>query len=114
MATRSFRVRSDVTDATPKVREDFGYFSYDKFLKKLVWRKFHSESLVNEYRLESVSADDKSFEFVTVRIEKLPPGWRAKKSYRLLSADEFEETFSLAPPDKEFDVFTVAHLKKVM
>ena len=100
-------------DAPPRVREDFGYFSYDKFLKKIVWRQFHSEGFVNEYQLESAGADGKSLEFVTVRIENLPSGWRAKKSYRVLSADEFEETFSLAPPDKEFDVYTVAHLKRV-
>src|SRR5271157_5459124 len=28
------------SDAAPKVREDFGYFSYDKFLKTIVWRQF--------------------------------------------------------------------------
>jgi|ERR1039457_483128 hypothetical protein len=100
-------------NAAPEVREDFGYFSYDKFLKKIVWRQFHSEGFVNEYRLDSVSADGKLFEFITVRIENLPAGWRAKKSYRLLSADELEETFSLAPPDKEFEIYTVAHLRRV-
>jgi len=61
----------------------------------------------------SVSADAKSLEFVTVRIENLAAGWRAKKSYRILSTDEFEETFSLAPPGKDFEVFTIAHLKRV-
>jgi len=99
--------------AQPETREDFGFFSYDKNLKKIVWRQFHSEGFVNEYTLDLVSADAKSFEFVTVRIENLPPGWRAKKSYRIFSADEIEETFSLAPPGKDFDVFTVAHLKRV-
>jgi hypothetical protein len=97
----------------PKVREDFGFFSYDTNLKKIVWRQFHSEGFVNEYILESVSADGKSFEFVTVRIENLAPGWRAKKSYRVLSADEMEETFSLAPPGKDFDVYTVGHFRRV-
>ena len=100
-------------DATPKVRDDFGYFSYDTFLKKMVWRQFHSEGFVNEYRLESVSTDGKFLEFITVRIENLAPGWRAKKSYRVLSADKIEETFSLAPPGKDFDVYTVAHLRRV-
>jgi len=100
-------------DAAPKVREDFGYFSYDKFQKRIVWRQFHSEGFVNEYQLESVSAEGKSFEFTTVRIENLPPGWRAKKSYRVLSTDEIEETFSLASPDKEFETYTVAHLRRV-
>jgi hypothetical protein len=100
-------------DTAPKVREDFGYFSYDKFLKTIVWRQFHSEGFINEYRLESVSDDGKRFEFVTVRIENLPPGWRARKSYRVLSTDEIEETFSLAAPEKEFDTYTVAHLNRV-
>ena len=100
-------------DTKRGTREDFGFFSYDANLKKIVWRQFHSESFVNEYTLDSVSADVKSLEFVTVRIENLPPGWRAKKSYRILSADEMEETFSLAPPGKDFDVYTVAHLKRV-
>ena len=100
-------------DTGRKTREDFGYFSYDTNLKKIVWRQFHSEGFVNEYTLDSVSADGKSFEFVTVRIENLAPGWRAKKSYRVLSSDEIEEAFSLAPPGKEFDVYTVGHLKRV-
>jgi len=100
-------------DEMPKIREDFGYFSYDRFLKQIVWRRFHSEGFVNEYRLESVSTDGRALEFVTVRIENLAPGWRAKKSYRVLSADEIEETFSLAPPGKDFDVYTVAHLRRV-
>lgn len=97
----------------PETREDFGFFSYDTNLKKIVWRQFHSEGLVNEYTLDSVSADAKSFEFVTVRIENLAPGWRAKKSYRILSAGEMEETFSLAPPGKDFDVYTVGHFRRV-
>jgi len=101
------------SDAAPKVRDDFGYFSYDTFLRKIMWRQFHSEGFVNEYSLETVSANGKSLEFVTVRIENLAPGWRAKKSYRVVSSDEIEETFSLAPPGKDFDVYTVAHLKRV-
>jgi hypothetical protein len=96
----------------PVVHEDFGVFSYDTNLKKVVWRQFHSEGLVNEYTSDSVSTDGKSIEFVTTRIENLP-GFRAKKLYRILSADNIEETFSLAPPGKDFDVYTVAHLKRV-
>jgi hypothetical protein len=98
--------------AKPFVHEDFGFFSYDANLKKVVWRQFHSEGLVNEYTLDSVSADGQSLEFVTTRIENLP-GFRAKKLYRILSADEIEETFLLAPPGTEFAVYTVARLKRV-
>jgi hypothetical protein len=98
--------------AKPLVHEDFGIFSYDTDLKKIVWRQFHSEGLVNEYVLDSVSADGKSLEFVTTRIENLP-GFRAKKLYRVLSSTEIDETFLLAPPGKDFDLYTVAHLKRV-
>jgi hypothetical protein len=94
------------------VHEDFGVFSYDSNLKKVVWRQFHSEGLVNEYILNSLSTDGKSFEFVTTKIENLP-GFRAKKLYRVLSPDEIEETFSLAPPGKDFEVYTIANLKRV-
>ena len=98
--------------AKPFVHDDFGFFSYDGELKKVVWRQFHSEGLVNEYTLDSVSAHGKSLEFVTTRIENLP-GFRAKKLYRILSADEIEETFLLATPGADFAVYTLAHLKRV-
>lgn len=98
--------------ARPLVHEDFGFFSYDTNMKKVVWRQFHSEGLVNEYTLESVSADGKSLEFVTTRIENLP-GFRAKKLYQILSADEIVETFFVAPPGKDFAVYTLARLKRV-
>ena len=59
-----------------------------------------------------MSADGKSLEFVTTRIENLP-GFRAKKLYRILSADEIEETFLLAMPGADFAVYTLAQLKRV-
>ena len=70
----------------------------------MVWRQLHSEGRVNEYTLESMSADGKSLEFLTTKIENLPPGFRAKKVSRILSAEEIEETFWLAPPGKDFEV----------
>ena len=94
------------------VHEDFGFFSYDSDLKKVVWRQFHSEGLVNEYILESVGEDGKSLVFVTTHIENLP-GFRARKLYRIVSADEIEETFWLAPPGKDFVLYTVAHLRRI-
>ena len=93
-------------------RGDFGVFSYDVIQKKIVWRQFHSEGFVNEYTLDSVSTDGKAFEFVTYRIENFPGG-RAKKSYRVISANQIEETFYLAPAGKEFEVYTVAQLTRV-
>jgi hypothetical protein len=99
--------------AKPLVHEDFGVFSYDKNLKKVIWRQFHSEGMVNEYTLDSVSADGKSLEFVTTKIENLPPGFRAKKVYQIVSAEEMVETFWLAPPGKELELYTESHLTRI-
>ena len=95
------------------MHEDFGMYSYDRALKKIVLRQFHGEGFVNEYTLESVSADGKVLEFITVRIENIAPGWRAREAYRIVSADQVVETFSLAPPGKEFAVYSETHLKRV-
>jgi len=101
----------EAPEGKPLVHEDFGMFSYDTSLKKILWRQYHSEGMVNEYTLESVSADGKSLEFVTTQIQNLP-GFRAKKQYHIVSNDEIDETFLLAPPGKDFEVYTVAHLKR--
>jgi hypothetical protein len=91
--------------AKPEVHEDFGMYSYDRALKKVVLRQFHVEGFVNEYTLDSVAADGKSVEFTTVRIENIAAGWRAKEAFRILSPDEFVETFSLAAPGRDFEVY---------
>jgi ubiquinone/menaquinone biosynthesis C-methylase UbiE len=96
-----------------EVHDDFGMFSYDRALKKIVLRQFHKEGFVNEFTLDPVSADGKLLEFITVRIENIPPGWRAKEVYRMVSPDEWFETFSLAAPGKDFELYSEAHLKRV-
>jgi hypothetical protein len=110
------RNRSVYDPKTPgaerEVHEDFGIFSYDKNLKKIVLRQFHAEGFVNEYRLESQSTDGKSFEFVTVRIENTPVGSRAKEAYRVVSPQEVVETFSLAEPGKDFKVYAETRLRR--
>lgn len=97
----------------PETHEDLGLFSFDRGAKKIVLRQFHVEGFVNEYVLDSVAADGKSLEFITTRIENIPPGWKAKEAYRVLSADEIEETFSLAEPGKDFAVYSRTRLKRV-
>ncbi len=96
----------------PEVHEDFGMFSYDRALKKVVLRQFHVEGFVNEYTLDSVSQDGGSLEFVSVRIENIQPGWRAREVYQRISPDEFVETFSLASPGKDFEVYSTTRLKR--
>ena len=66
--------------AKPEVHEDLGIFSYDRDAKKLVLRQFHGEGFVNEYVMDSIAPDGRSFEFVTIRIENIPAGWRTKQA----------------------------------
>ncbi len=95
------------------VHEDLGYLDFDKDAKAVVWRQFHSEGFVNEYTLESVSADGRRLEFVTTRIENLGPGWRAKKVYQFQTHDQLDESFWLAAPNGDFSLYTDAHLRRV-
>jgi hypothetical protein len=98
------------TKSPQLIHEDRGYFHYDANQHKLLWTQFHSEGLVNEYALDSSTPDH--FEFVTTRIEGMP-GFRAKKLYRVLSSDAIDETFWLAAPGKDFELYTTTHLQRI-
>ena len=96
------------TNKNPKgeVHEDIGYFIYDKGKKTFLLRQLHVEGFVNDYILDNISPDKKTLVFVTTGIVNIPKGWRAKETYRILSSNEFEETFELAEPDKDFSVYS--------
>ncbi|MBI5476251.1 MAG: hypothetical protein HY964_05885 [Ignavibacteriales bacterium] len=95
-----------------EVHEDVGYISFDKLRNTFILRQFHIEGFVNQYKLESISADGKRMVFISESIENIKPGWRAKETYQILGDNEFSETFELAPPDKEFEVYSKVILKK--
>ena len=103
------------TDKHPKgeVHEDIGYMSYDKVRKTFVLRQFHVEGFVNQYKLDSISPDGKTIVFVSEALENIPTGWRAKETYQLTAANEFMETFELAPPYGKYSVYTKAVLKRI-
>jgi hypothetical protein len=56
--------------------------------------------------MEHISQDGKEFVFISESIENIPPGWRGKESYNVISPDEFIETFELAEPGKDFELYT--------
>ncbi len=95
-----------------EVHEDRGFISYDQMRKTFVLRQFHVEGFVNQYKLESISDDGKTITFVTEGIENIPDGFRAKEVYQLTSDNEFTETFSIAEPGKDFEVYSTVKLKK--
>jgi hypothetical protein len=85
--------------------EDWGMFSYDATRTRLVLRQFHVEGFVNQYVLDRASDDGKEMVFVSEAIENIPAGYRARESYRFTNPDIFEETFELAQPGKDFEVY---------
>ena len=95
-----------------ETHEDLGFIGYDRALKKLIFRQFHIEGFVVQYSLESVSEDGRSFAFTSTSIENIPSGWRARETYRLLSNDEFIETFALAGPGKEFETYSETRFRR--
>ena len=74
-------------------------------------RQFHIEGFVNQYVLESISADGKTVTFVTESIENIPEGWRGRETY-MISENAFTEAFDLAEPGKDFEPYTKGGFKR--
>ncbi|MDP3025662.1 MAG: hypothetical protein Q8O10_09035 [candidate division Zixibacteria bacterium] len=89
-----------------EVYEDIGFVSYDRMRKKFVLRQFNMEGFVNQYVLDSLSPDFKTLVFVLEGTENMPPGWRAKATHKILSQEEFHQTFVLVSPGKDFEVIS--------
>lgn len=95
-----------------EVHEDVGFISYDKAARKLVLRQFHIEGFVNHYVLDSISEDGRTIVFLSVGIENIPSGWRGRETYRIVSDDEFVETFALAQPGGEFSTYSETRFRR--
>ncbi len=96
-----------------ETHRDSGFFTYDKTRKLLVFRQFHSEGFVNQYLQDPAAGGADIIVFATEAIENIPPGWRAKESYRRTGPDTMTETFELAPPGKPFEVYSECALRRV-
>jgi hypothetical protein len=100
-------------DRNPKgeTHEDYGMISFDTVRRRAVLRQFHVEGFVNQYTadLEGPAA----LVFTSEAIENIPPGWRARETYVVLGANEFEERFELAGPGREFELYSRARLTRV-
>lgn len=92
--------------------EDWGLISFDKGRKQFVLRQFHVEGFVTQYVTTNISADGKTIVFTSESIENIPSGWRARETYKIVSADEFVEVFELAEPGKEFEIYTENRLRR--
>lgn len=95
-----------------ETHEEWSIYSLDKNRKTIVLRQFHGEGFVNQFTLTSKPDDDKTPVFTTEAIENIGAGWRARETYKVLGPDEFEESFELAGPGKEFEPYSKASLKR--
>ncbi len=97
---------------TGEVHEDWGLFSYDRTRGQFVLRQFHVEGFVTQYASEREPSDGKTLRFVSESIENIGAGWRARETYKIVNDNEFTETFELAAPGKDFEVYTEGHFKR--
>lgn len=94
-----------------EVHEDLGVFGFDSGRKLIVLRQFHKEGFVNQYVLDPASTPERLV-FTTEAIENIPAGWRARETYVLSSSTTLEETFELAEPGKDFELYSRNRLTK--
>lgn len=93
-----------------EIHEDWGMISFDKARKLFVFRQFHVEGFVNQYT--SVGFESKTVVFTSESIENIPAGYRARETYKILSENEFEEVFEIAPPNKDFSLYSQVRFKR--
>ena len=99
-------------NAKGEVHQDWGFFSFDQMRKKYVLRQFHVEGFVNQYVCDGPGEDGKTFVFISEAMENIPPGWKARLTYRILSENEFEQTFDLAAAGKEMECYSKGVMKR--
>lgn len=99
--------------ANPKgeVHEDLGIYSVDRSAKVIRFRQYHVEGFVVHYVLEPTTRPG-TFVFVSEAIENIPPGYRSRETHVVLGPDEFEETFEMADPGKDFAVYSRTRFKR--
>lgn len=95
-----------------EVHQDWGMISFDKSRKNFVLRQFHVEGFVNQYEMTSSSADGKTIVFTSESIENIPAGFRARETYKILGPDEFTETYEIAEPGKDFELYSEGHFRR--
>jgi hypothetical protein len=96
-----------------KIHEDWGLISYDRARESYAFRQFHIRALVNQYLLNKFAEDGQTISFVNGAIENILPGWKAKESDQILGPEDFIEVCELAPPQKDFKIYSENHFKCV-
>jgi hypothetical protein len=77
-----------------------------------VFRQFHIEGFVNQYALDSLSADGHVLVFNSEMIENAPPGTRAMLTLHV-SGDSLNSSFDVAFPGRDFQCYSRTDLERV-
>jgi hypothetical protein len=99
-------------NAKGEVHEHRSFFSHDRARRTLVLRQFHQEGFVNQYVMLAGSLAG-TIVFESEALENVPPTWRARETYQLVSPDEFVETFELSSAGGAYEVYSKARFKRV-
>jgi hypothetical protein len=95
-----------------ELHEHWSFFSYDKTRKRLVLRQFHQEGFVVQYVFVAEQSSPQKLVFESESLENLDSRWRARETYEIRSPTEFTETFELAPPGKEFAMYSKTSFRR--
>jgi hypothetical protein len=96
-----------------EVHEDLAVISHDRARKAFVLRQFHVEGFVNTYVAPADVPRGGPIVFTSEAIENVPPGWRARETWRFPAPGEMTETFELAEPGKDFTVYSETRLRRL-
>jgi hypothetical protein len=67
---------------------------------------------VNQYSMLTTVKTGAGLLFESEGFKNLPAGWKAREKYAVVSDNEFVETFELAPPGKDFDIYSQTRFKR--
>lgn len=88
-----------------EVHQDWALYSYDRGRRAFIAREFHVEGFVIRLALVEHETDQRTFVFLSEAIENAPDGMRARLTWKIEGPDRFVETFELAMPGEDFEVF---------
>ena len=94
-----------------EVHHHWSFFSYDRARRTLVLRQFHQEGFVNQFALAAPAIPSGDLVFESEALENVPKGWKARETYRVISPDEFEETFEIASSGP-YEIYSRARFKR--
>jgi hypothetical protein len=93
-----------------EIHEEWGMISFDGSRKTFVLRQFHVEGFVNQYASEWIR--EGLLRFTSEAIENIPAGYRARETYAIDGPDSFTERFEIAPPGKDFELYSQTRFRR--